>query len=155
VVSELHTNEQGQLELEVAQTLNDQVCMLLFSMHVLYTKNGQVFHDEFGGPNLSRDAGLKLELRDFAPQDLARGISGSFLIDSATLCRFLNEAEQEEQEAEQERGVIQRLLPGAKKRRREKTPPEDINSEDDRRHVDNERMVRARASADDSSYKYN
>lgn len=93
-------------------------------MSALYTKNGQVFRDEFGGPNLSQDTGLKLELGDFAPQDLARGISGSFLIDSATLYRFLNEAEQEEQEAKQKRGVVQRLVPGAKKRRREKTPPE-------------------------------
>lgn len=117
-----------------------------------YTKNAQVFRDEFGGPNLSRDAGLKLELGDFAPEDLARGISGSFLVDSATLCRFLDEAEQEEQEAKQKQGIVQHLVPGAKKRRREKTPPEDVNSEDDRRHADDERRFRARESADDSSY---
>jgi hypothetical protein len=128
--------------------------MLVTTLYVaLYAKKDQVFRDEFGSPNLSRGAGLKLELRDFAPEDLARGISGSFLIDSATLCRFLNEAEQEEQEAKQERGVVQRLLPGAKKRRREKTPPEDVNSEDDRGHADVERRVRARASEDDSSYQ--
>jgi len=59
-------------------------------MSALYTKKSQVFRDEFGAPNLSQDVGLKLELGDFAPQDLAEGISGSFLIDSATLCRFLN-----------------------------------------------------------------
>jgi len=105
------------------------------------TLNDQVFRDEFGDPNLSQDAGLKLELGDLAPQDLARGISGFFLIGSATLCRFLNEAEQEEQEAKQKRGVVQHLVPSAKKRRWEKTLLEDVNSEDDRRHANDERMV--------------
>jgi len=40
----------------------------------------QVFRDESGGPNLSPDARLRLELKDFAPEDLAEGISDSFLI---------------------------------------------------------------------------
>lgn len=71
------TNDQGQLELEAAETLS-----------------AQVFRDEFGCPNLSPDAGLKLELTDSAPEILANGVSGSFLIKSATLCRFLDKAEQ-------------------------------------------------------------
>ena len=64
-------------------------------------------------------AGLTLELKDFAPKDLAEGILDSFLIDPTILCRFPNEAEQE---TKKERGVVQHLLPGAKKRRREETP---------------------------------
>ena len=88
-----------------------------------------MFRDEFGGPNLSQNAGLKLELRDFAPNSLTRGISGSFLIDSATLCRFLDEAEQKEEEAKQKKRIVDLLLPGAKKRYREMTP--DGDSEDD------------------------
>jgi hypothetical protein len=112
----------------------------------------QAFCDESGGPNLSPDAGLRLELKDFAPEDLAEGISDSFLIDSAILCQFLDEAEKEEQETKQERGVVQHLLPGAKKRRREKTPLEEISSDDDRKLAGDDRRVRAQES-DDSSYK--
>ena len=65
-----------------------------------------MFCNGFGAPNISRDTGLKLDLRDFTSNDLARGISGSVLIDSATLCRFLNETEQEEQEAKEKQGAV-------------------------------------------------
>ncbi len=111
----------------------------------------EVFRDESGGPNLSPDAGLRLEQKDFAPEDLAVGISDSFLIDSAILCQFLNEAEHEEQETKQERGVVQQLLPGTKKRRRDETPPEEVSSDDEL--ADDGRRVRTRESEDDSSYK--
>lgn len=74
---------------------------------------------------------------------------GSFLISAAILCGFLNEAEQEEQN----QGVERHLLPGTKKRRREYTPPEEVNSEDDRRLGEEVRRVQARLSADDSSYR--
>jgi len=100
----------------------------------------EVFRDESGRPNLSPDAGLRLDLKDFAPEDLARGISDSFFIDYAILCQFLNEAEYEEQETKQERGVVQQLLPGAKKRRRDVTPPEEVSSDDE--HADDGRRVR-------------
>jgi hypothetical protein len=62
-----------------------------------------VFRNAFGRPHL--DAGL-LELKDFAPEDLAEGISDSLLIDSAILCQLLNEAEEEEQKTKQDRGVV-------------------------------------------------
>ncbi|TKA61444.1 hypothetical protein B0A49_11799 [Cryomyces minteri] len=130
------TDGQGHMELEAAQTMENQI-----------------FRDEFGNANVAQDAGLRLELRDFAPENLARGLTDFFLIDSVTLCRFLDEAEKEEQEAKQRQGVVQPLLPGAKKRRREKTPPEELDSEDDQKFEDDERRVRARASNDDSSYK--
>ena len=146
------TNDQGQLELEAAETLSAQVYTLLALITMLHAHIGQVFRDELGCPNLSPDAGLKLELKDFAPEILADGVSGSFLIDSVTLCRFLDKAEQVEQKAKQVKGIVQHFLPGAKKRRRENSPPEEINSEDDRRFADDERRVRARASEEDSSY---
>jgi hypothetical protein len=145
-------NEQGQLELEATQTLDNQVGKSLVE-YCAVANLDQVFRDEFGGPNLSPDAWLRLELKDFAPEDLAEGISDSFLIDPAILCQFLNEAEQEEQETKQERGVVQYLLPGAKKRRREKTPPEEVSSDDDHKLADDERRVRTRDSEDDSSYE--
>lgn len=71
-----------------------------------------MFRNELGDPNFSPEAGLKLELKDFAPEELTEDISGSFLISAAMLCGFINEAEQEEQN----QGVVQRLLPGAKKK---------------------------------------
>ncbi|KAH8648714.1 hypothetical protein BGZ60DRAFT_534855 [Tricladium varicosporioides] len=129
-------NKQGELELEATQTLYNQI-----------------FRDESGDPNPSPDAGLRLELKDFAPEDLAEGILDFFLIDSAKLCQFLNEAEQAEQETKQERRVVQHLLPGAKKRRRDETLPEEVSSDDDHRLADNRRRVRTRDSEDDSSYK--
>ena len=116
------------------------------------TKNGQVFRDESCNPNTSQDAGLKLELGDFAPKDLARGISGSILVDAVTLSRFLDEAEEEEQEAKQKKRTVDHLEPGAKKQRREKTPPENMNSDDERRWSEEERRIQARELADDSSF---
>lgn len=69
----------------------------------------------------SSDTGLKLELKDFASKDLAKGILGSLLIDSATLHRFLGEAEQAEQDSHGS-GFEDPLLPGAELQFRERTP---------------------------------
>lgn len=101
---------------------------------------------------ISPDEGLRLALKDFAPEDMAEGISDSFLIKAAKLCQFLNEAEQKQQKTKEMRGVVQYLLPGAKKRRREDTPPEEVSSDDDHKLGDDERRVRTRESDDDSSY---
>lgn len=126
------TNDQGQLEVEAAEILRAQVYTLLALNAMPHANKGQVFRDEFGCLNLSPDAGLKLELKILLPKYiLTDGVSGSLLINSATLCRFLDTAEQVEQKAKQVRGIVQRFLPGAKKRRRENTPPEEINPEDD------------------------
>jgi hypothetical protein len=60
------------------------------------------------------------------------------------LWEFLAKAEQRDYNAgENQRGPLKPLLPGAKKRRREVTPPEELNSEDERHYVQDE----------DSSYK--
>jgi len=64
-----------------------------------------------------------------------------------TLCRCLDEAEKEEREAKQKKGAV------VKKRYRTRTPPEELNSEDELKFEDDERRVRARLSNDDSSYK--
>lgn len=131
-------NEQGQLELEAAQTVYNEARRSLLK-HYAAVDMDQVFRDESGDPNLSADAGLRLELKDFAPADLAEGISDSFLIDSAILCQFLNEAEHEEQETKQKQAVVHHLLPGAKKRRREETPPEEFSFDGDLKFADDER----------------
>lgn len=74
--------------MEAAETLSAQVYTLLALNAMPHANKGQVFRDEFGAPNLSLDAGLKLELKDFAPEILTDGVSGSFLINSATLVDF-------------------------------------------------------------------
>jgi hypothetical protein len=72
----------------------------------------------------------------FTPDELAEGTFDFFLIDTSTLCQFLDEAEQEEGETKQERGVIQHLLPGAKKQRLEETPSEEVISDGDHKVTD-------------------
>lgn len=74
-----------------------------------------MFRDGSGRPNLSSGAGLKLELKDFAPDNLAEGISESFLIDSTMLCDFLNQAERKKQRMKQGQGRLQPEVPGIKK----------------------------------------
>lgn len=135
------TNEQGQLELRATQTLDNEVRRSLVKYWVVADIE-QVFRDETGDPNLSPNAGLRLELKDFAPGHLAEGISESFLISSAMLCQFLNKAEERYQKTKEGRGVVLHLPAGAKKRRREETPPEVVSSDDDHTLPD-----------DDSSYK--
>lgn len=110
-----------------------------------------MFRDRFGNPNLSADAGLKLELRDFAPKSLTDGVCDSFLISSATLCQFLQEAEQRHQETKH-KGGIEELLYAAKKQWREHTPPETINSEDEQLFADDEHRAQIKAFEEDSSF---
>ncbi len=111
-----------------------------------------MFRDELGNASLARNAGLRLDLRDFAPpglphpQGLARDSTDSLLIDSVTLCLFLHEAEKEEREANQRKGFVKPLRPDAKKRIRAETPPQELHSADERKFKDHERRIRARVS---------
>ena len=112
-----------------------------------------MFRDESGGPNLSEDAGLRLELEAFAPESIARGVHGSIFINAASLCRCLEEAERRQERIKQRRGVVNDLIAGAKIRRRENTPTEEINSDDERRYEEEERRVEERELAENSSYQ--
>lgn len=55
--------------MEAAETLSAQVYKLLTLNAMLHAIKGQVFRDEFGCPNLSPDAGLRLDLKDIAPEN--------------------------------------------------------------------------------------
>lgn len=55
--------------MEAAETLSAQVYTLLTLNAMLHAIKGQVFRDEFGCPNLSPDAGLRLDLKDIAPEN--------------------------------------------------------------------------------------
>jgi hypothetical protein len=147
------TNKQGKLGLKATQTLVDQVRVLPNSKIKLYTDTSQVFRDEFGNPNLlSPNTGLRFDLRDFAPDDLTTDISDSFLIDSATLCRLLEEAEDEERNQEQRQGSVQNLFPDEEKLYREQSPVEEVNAEDEHKFASIERKVQKCLSDDDISY---
>jgi len=112
----------------------------------------QVFRNASGNVNPAEDAGLRLNLKDFVTDNLCCDMTDSFLIPSATLCRFLDNAEIRVEKARQERGDVEQLVLGAKKRRRERTSAEEMHSEDDQRFKDQVRRVQARISEDDSSY---
>lgn len=77
---------------------------------------------------------LRLSLKDFATEELARGHVGldrEILITSKQLCDFLLSAEARQQAQTQQQGSINRIRPGALKRRRPQTPPEQLSSEDE------------------------
>ena len=123
-------NKQGELELEATQTLYNQVRRFLIEYQAIADID-QVFSDGSGGPNLSPDAGLRLELKDFGLGDVTEGISGSFLINSAILRKFLNEAVEKWQNVKQQKEVAIDHLPlGMKKRRWESSSSEEIDSDE-------------------------
>jgi len=109
------TNQQDKVELVAAQTVDHQVRTMHDPNVLMMLIMTQIFRDEHGNANLSHDAGLKLELRDFAHPSLPQGfppgrasdLTDYFLIDSVTLCRFLDEAEKEERESNQKKRFIE------------------------------------------------
>ncbi|CAG7987309.1 unnamed protein product [Penicillium olsonii] len=77
---------------------------------------------------------LRLRLRDFATEDLSRGQVGlhrEILITSKQLCDFLSCAEARQQMQTQQQCSIDRIRPGALKRRRPQTPPEQLSSDNE------------------------
>ncbi|CAG7921676.1 unnamed protein product [Penicillium olsonii] len=83
---------------------------------------------------LTEDTALRLSLRDFATEDLSRGqvdLGREILITSKQLCDFLSSAEARQQMQTQRQGSIDRIRPGALKRRRPQTPPEQLISDDE------------------------
>lgn len=92
----------------------------------------QPFRTDSGLP--AEGTTLRLSLRDFATEELSRGHGGldrEILITSKQLCDFLSSAEARQQVQTQHQGSINRMRPGALKRRRPHTPPEQATSEDE------------------------
>ncbi|KAJ5378466.1 hypothetical protein N7509_011585, partial [Penicillium cosmopolitanum] len=80
------------------------------------------------------ETALRLSLRDFATQELSQGLTSlnqDFSITSTQLCDFLSRAKEEQPGQMLLQGSINRLRPGAGKRRRPQTPPEQPSSEDE------------------------
>jgi hypothetical protein len=105
----------------------------------------QIFRDEDGKPNTAPGSGLRIELKDFACEELSRDVQGFLEIDSATLCGMLELAEETYEVLEREGGSRPSAIPG--KRRRERTPIEELDSGDDEG-----RRVRQKSAESDSSY---
>ncbi|ELR06578.1 hypothetical protein VC83_06264 [Pseudogymnoascus destructans] len=135
----IETNDAGEKELVAQQTITNQV-----------------FRDSDGKPSVSRTGGLQLRLRDFTTEDLAQPngrLRDPIFISANTLCSFLENAERNASVATQQTSIITSAKPWVRKRRRERTPPEELKHNDEKRfRVDENRAV-DQATKDDSSYK--
>src|SRR5438045_3635706 len=87
------TSDDGEVEGEVVQVVNNQVSLPL-KLNDGLTKTNQLFRDAQGNPIFSPTSGLELALKDFVIQEIAGNVpDSSIVIDSETLCKLLSEAE--------------------------------------------------------------
>jgi hypothetical protein len=87
------TNDDGELEGEVVQVVDNQVSSPLRLSKGL-ANTDDLFRDAQGNPVFSPTSSLELSLQDFVIQEIADNVPDtSVVIDSETLCRLLGEAE--------------------------------------------------------------
>ncbi|KAF3006198.1 hypothetical protein E8E15_001556 [Penicillium rubens] len=94
---------------------------------------------------------LQLSLRDFATEELSRGhvsLDREIVITSKQLCDFLSVGEARQQVQAKQQGSINRIRPGALKRRRPQTPPDQLSSEDEGSAEITRESKRGRQSSD-------
>jgi len=118
--------------------------------------NNQVFRDENGNPNNAADAGLYLQLQDFATEALVENygtLNDRVYISSATLCAYLDHAEEKAVVIEEDRGVVRPTKPWVRKRRRQETPSETLDQTREKRFREDEKRAADEAVREDSSYK--
>lgn len=111
----------------------------------------QIFRDEDGKPNTTPGSGLRIELKDFACEELSRDVQGFLEIDSATLCGMLERAEETYEILKRKEGSRPSAIQASRKRRRERTPIEELDSGDDEGGA-SARRVRQKSAESDSSY---
>jgi hypothetical protein len=112
----------------------------------------QTFRDEHGNP--SKNRGLRLRLTDFAYEELAQRELGDedreLIITTEQLCEYLSAAETM---VERSSSLGEHNLgPGVKKRKRSKTPPENLNSGDEARFIEDEERTAKRIAEHDLDY---
>ena len=78
----------------------------------------QIFRDEDGKPNTTPGSGLRIELKDFACEELSRDVQGFLEIDSATLCGMLERAEETYEILKRKEGSRPSAIQASRKRRR-------------------------------------
>ena len=89
----------------------------------------QIFRHEDGEPNLDPEAGLHLQLQDFATEALVEeygDLHDPIFIPSTALCAYLDKGEHRASRVKQQKGRVTHRKPGLIKRPRESTPPEEI-----------------------------
>ncbi|KAK2765091.1 hypothetical protein FQN54_008790 [Arachnomyces sp. PD_36] len=112
-----------------------------------------VFRDEQGNP--TRHPGLRLQLRDFAYEELAEDEIGEekreLVVSTQELCQYLAAAETKVQQLSSL--GKHSIAPGVKKRKRSETPPDQITSGDEARYIEQEERTAKRVEGDDSDYE--
>ncbi|OAQ59075.1 hypothetical protein VFPPC_12275 [Pochonia chlamydosporia 170] len=130
-------NEAGELELIAEQTIVDMI-----------------FRDEEGNPNPNEEAGLTLQLRDFATETLSGpDLTESIRIPASKLYSYLTEAEKNMAKLKQKQGAVRETRPWVRKRRRLETPPEELDDNREAKFRKIEEKAISQAEKDDSSYK--
>lgn len=115
----------------------------------------QLFRDEDGNASNDIEAGIRLQLHDFATRDLSRGDihNDPICISARTLCSYLDRAEQDAAMLKENNGVTRAETPWVRKRRRQRTPPEELDDMREAKFQRTEESVVFKAEKDDSSYK--
>ncbi|KAH9207208.1 hypothetical protein DL95DRAFT_54131 [Leptodontidium sp. 2 PMI_412] len=94
----------------------------------------QEFRDQDGNPN-DKNPGLVLLLQDFATEALIEDpsvLTQQITISSSELCSMLTSAEAEAKQGEENRGKRMAMKGSGRKRWRTRTPPEELDSDDER-----------------------
>lgn len=143
------TNEDGEVEGEVEQVVDNQVtCPLTRSEGSTDTE--QLFRDAEGNHLLSPSSSLKLSLKDFAIEEVTHGVPDlPIVIDSKTLCKLLGEAENWDNKTITMQGA---KPPQFKRKWRPQTPPEQLTFSDEEKFVEEERRVRRKSEKLDKPY---
>ena len=110
-------DEQGEEEYSASPVIENQVCVKLTQCHASRHANMvQIFRDEDGKPNTAPGSGLRIELKDFACEELSRDVQGFLEIDSATLCRMLERAEKRYEILKRKEGSRPSAIQASRKR---------------------------------------
>ncbi|EOA82634.1 hypothetical protein ACJQWK_04790 [Exserohilum turcicum] len=111
----------------------------------------EAFRDEQG--NHTNHPGLRLQLSDFACEELTKDVEGrrEIIVSTPELCKYLSAAESK---MCQGASLVRHSIPaGVQKRKRSETPPEVIGSGDEARYVQEVEREAKRAAVDDPDYK--
>ena len=114
-----------------------------------------MFRDENSKPNSDLHAGLHLQLRDFANEELIEtygNLVHPLFIPSKDLCAWLDLAEEHDAESKEWINKRKAQKPSRKKRRRDSSPEEQLSPTREKRFEEDERAAETRSEQDDLDY---
>ncbi|QSZ31890.1 hypothetical protein DSL72_001459 [Monilinia vaccinii-corymbosi] len=133
-------NGDGEMELVAVQTVTDQI-----------------LRHEDGRPNTCEDAGLHLQLQDFAPKSVVKEykqpMNETIFIPAITLCSYLERAEEACARVKRREGVVDHMKNEFLKRKRPITPPEKLSASDKERFRNERKRVMDKLEKVDESWK--